>query len=164
MAEPRRSGTGSIAIGYGQIPEPEEVRAFVDKLAGAQSLTVELSNYRYETQKLEFQLEPADTRNVADRFRKDCGDILREEAEIRPEDRPASSQIRAWEGRIMISTSTRYQIITKDLARTKALIEKDPATKREIEYYQANIKSIKTIDEFIKNDRTLQVRHEGLWP
>ena len=53
----------------------------------------------------------------------------------------------------MISTSTRYQIITKDMARTKALIEKEPVTKREIEYYQANIKSVKTIDAFIKNDR-----------
>jgi hypothetical protein len=53
----------------------------------------------------------------------------------------------------MISTSTRYQIINKDLARTKALIEKEPATKREIEYYQANIKNIKTIDDFVKNDR-----------
>jgi hypothetical protein len=53
----------------------------------------------------------------------------------------------------MISTSTRYQIVNKDLARTKSLIEKEPATKREIEYYRANIKNIKTIDEFIKNDR-----------
>jgi hypothetical protein len=53
----------------------------------------------------------------------------------------------------MISTSTSYQIITKDLARTKALIEKEPVTKREIEYHQANIKKIKTINEFIKNDR-----------
>ncbi|WP_404287504.1 DUF1217 domain-containing protein [Microvirga sp. RSM25] len=53
----------------------------------------------------------------------------------------------------MISTSTRYQIVNKDMARTKSLIEKEPATKREIEYYQANIKNIKTIDEFIKNDR-----------
>jgi hypothetical protein len=53
----------------------------------------------------------------------------------------------------MISTSTRYDIVTRDLARTKALIEKDPVTKREIEYYQANIKNIKTIDDFIKNDR-----------
>src|SRR3954468_17731713 len=53
----------------------------------------------------------------------------------------------------MISTSTRYQIVNKDLARTKALIQNEPATKREIEYYQANIKTIKTIDEFIKNDR-----------
>src|SRR3712207_5928737 len=53
----------------------------------------------------------------------------------------------------MISTSTRYQLVTKNLARTKSLIEKDPATKREIEYYQANIRTIKTIDDFIKNDR-----------
>jgi len=53
----------------------------------------------------------------------------------------------------MISTSTRYQLVTKDLARTKALLEKDPVTKREIEYYQANIKTIRTIDEFVKNDR-----------
>lgn len=53
----------------------------------------------------------------------------------------------------MISTSTRYQIVNKDLARTKALIEKDPATKREIEYYRANIKTIKTIEDFVKNDR-----------
>lgn len=53
----------------------------------------------------------------------------------------------------MITTSTRYQLVTRDLARTKALIEKDPATKREIEYYQANIKTIKTIEDFVKNDR-----------
>jgi hypothetical protein len=63
---------------YGQIPEPDQVHAFVDRLAQAQSLTVELSNYRYETRKLEFHLNAGDTRNVAERFRKDCGDILRE--------------------------------------------------------------------------------------
>ena len=82
---------------YGQIPEPEEVRAFVEKLAGASSLTVELSNYRYETQKLEFQLEPADTRNVADRFRKDCGDILRESAESSERSTSGSRAIEPWE-------------------------------------------------------------------
>ena len=53
----------------------------------------------------------------------------------------------------MISTSTRYQIVNTIWHGRKRLIEKDPATKREIEYYQANIKNIKTIDEFIKNDR-----------
>jgi hypothetical protein len=53
----------------------------------------------------------------------------------------------------MISTSTRYQIVNKDLARTKALIQNEPATKRDIEYYQSNIKTIKTIDDFVKNDR-----------
>jgi hypothetical protein len=63
---------------HGQIAEPEQVHAFVDRLARAHSLTVELSNYRYETRKLEFHLDVGDTRNVAERFRKDCGDILRE--------------------------------------------------------------------------------------
>jgi hypothetical protein len=63
---------------YGQIPEPGQVHAFVDRLSRAQSLTIELSNYRYEPRKLEFRLNAADTRNVAERFRKDCGDILRE--------------------------------------------------------------------------------------
>jgi hypothetical protein len=63
---------------YGQIPVPEQVHAFVDRLSQAQSLTVELSNYRYETRTVEFHLNAGDTRNVAERFRKDCGDILRE--------------------------------------------------------------------------------------
>jgi hypothetical protein len=63
---------------YGQIAEPGQVHAFVDRLARAQSLTVELSNYRYETQTVEFRLNAGDTRNVAERFRKDCGDILGE--------------------------------------------------------------------------------------
>ncbi|MBJ6123900.1 hypothetical protein [Microvirga splendida] len=63
---------------HGQIPEPDQVHAFVDRLAEAQNLTVELSNYRYETRKLQFQLDPGDTRNVADRFKQDCRSILRE--------------------------------------------------------------------------------------
>jgi hypothetical protein len=63
---------------YGQIPEPEQVHAFVNRLAQAQSLTIELSNYRFETRTVEFRLNAGDTRNVAERFRKDCGDILRE--------------------------------------------------------------------------------------
>jgi hypothetical protein len=61
---------------YSQIPEPDQVHAFIDRLAQSQSLTVELSNYRYETQKLEFHLNAGDTKNVADRFRQDCKDIL----------------------------------------------------------------------------------------
>ncbi|WP_404287506.1 hypothetical protein ACD578_18960 [Microvirga sp. RSM25] len=63
---------------HGQIPEPEQVHAFVERLAQAQSLTVELSNYRYEARTVEFRLNAADTSNVAERFRKDCRDILRE--------------------------------------------------------------------------------------
>lgn len=61
---------------YGQMPDPAQVRDFVDSLTGAKSLTIELSNYRYETQQYEFRFDPKDTGNVADRFRKDCADIL----------------------------------------------------------------------------------------
>ena len=75
---------GSPEVGYwvyrdrhGQIPDPGQVRAFVDKLAGAQSLTIELSNFRYETRQLEFRFDPKDAKTMADRFRKDCNDILR---------------------------------------------------------------------------------------
>jgi len=56
----------------------------------------------------------------------------------------------------MVSTSTRYQIISMNMTRTKALIEKDPMVKRETEYYLATIKTIKTIDEFVKNDRVFK--------
>ncbi|WP_414473371.1 DUF1217 domain-containing protein [Microvirga sp. M2] len=56
----------------------------------------------------------------------------------------------------MISTSTRYQIITSNLARTKSMIENDASVKREIEYYNKTIKTIKTIDDFIKNDRVFK--------
>jgi hypothetical protein len=56
----------------------------------------------------------------------------------------------------MVSTSTRYQIITTNMTRTKALIENDAAVKREIEYYNKTIKTIKTLDEFIKNDRVFK--------
>jgi len=62
---------------HGQIPDPGQVRAFVDKLAGAQSLTIELSNFRYETRQLDFRFDPKDAKTMADRFRKDCNDILR---------------------------------------------------------------------------------------
>jgi hypothetical protein len=56
----------------------------------------------------------------------------------------------------MVSTSTRYQIITNNMTRTKALIENDASVKRETEYYNKTIKSIKTVDEFIKNDRVFK--------
>lgn len=63
---------------HGQIPDPGQVWAFIERLAGAKSLTIELSNYRYETRQHAFRFDPKDTSNVADRFRKDCAAILRE--------------------------------------------------------------------------------------
>jgi hypothetical protein len=61
---------------YGQVPDADQVWGFVDELAQAKSLTIELSNYRYETQRHEFYLNESDTRNLADRFRQDCRDII----------------------------------------------------------------------------------------
>jgi len=73
---------GSPELGYwmyrgrvGQIADREQVNLFLDKLAGAQTLVVELSNYRLEPQRSEFQLNAADTKTVADKFRQDCRDI-----------------------------------------------------------------------------------------
>jgi hypothetical protein len=63
---------------HGQIPDSGRVWTFVEKLAGARSLTIELSNYRYETQQHEFRFDPQEADTVADRFRKDCDNILRE--------------------------------------------------------------------------------------
>lgn len=59
----------------GQLANSEQVSLFLEKLSGAQSLVVELSNYRYETQRSEFQFDAADTKAVAERFRQDCRDI-----------------------------------------------------------------------------------------
>lgn len=62
----------------GQLANSEQVALFLDKLSGAQSLVIELSNYRYETQRSEFQFSAADTKAVAERFRQDCRDIAGE--------------------------------------------------------------------------------------
>lgn len=70
---------GSPELGYwmyggrvGQISDREQVNLFLEKLVGAQTLVVELSNYRLETQRSEFQFDSADTKTVADKFRQDC--------------------------------------------------------------------------------------------
>lgn len=62
---------------HGQIADPDQVHAFIQRLAQARTLTVELSNYRYETRKLDFHFDTSDTKNVAERFTKDCQSILR---------------------------------------------------------------------------------------
>ncbi|WP_243374078.1 DUF1217 domain-containing protein [Microvirga solisilvae] len=56
----------------------------------------------------------------------------------------------------MVSTATRYQIISTNMARTKTQIQNDPIVKRETDYYNATIKTIKTVDDFVKNDRVFK--------
>ena len=53
----------------------------------------------------------------------------------------------------MINTFLSYQLITRDLAKSIDRVEAQPVVKRETEYYLANIGKVKSIEEFVKNDR-----------
>ncbi len=53
----------------------------------------------------------------------------------------------------MISTMTQYQIVTRNMDRSMQMVADDPIVERETEYYLANISDVKTIDEFLEDDR-----------
>ena len=53
----------------------------------------------------------------------------------------------------MLSTFTSYQLIARDIPKAIDRIEADPITKRDTDYYLANIGSVKSIDDFVKNTR-----------
>lgn len=53
----------------------------------------------------------------------------------------------------MLTTSDSYRLITSDLARSLKNLAKDPQIARESKYYLEHIGDIKTVDDFIKNDR-----------
>jgi hypothetical protein len=53
----------------------------------------------------------------------------------------------------MLGTVARYQQITRNVDRTLATLAQRPDVKRESEYYLANIRSVKSIEDFLKNDQ-----------
>jgi hypothetical protein len=53
----------------------------------------------------------------------------------------------------VINTFTSYQLIARDLPKALDRIENQPMVDRETKYYLENITKVKTIDEFVKNDR-----------
>jgi hypothetical protein len=53
----------------------------------------------------------------------------------------------------MINTMTSYQLIAKDLPRALTRVSKEPLVQRESDYYLKNIGKVKSIDDFMKNDR-----------
>lgn len=53
----------------------------------------------------------------------------------------------------MINTFTSYQIITRDLERSIERIQHQPLVQRETEYYLENISKVKTIEEFVEDER-----------
>ena len=53
----------------------------------------------------------------------------------------------------MLTTTDSYRLIADNLTRSLATLSKDPQIARESKYYLENIGQIKSVDDFIKNDR-----------
>ncbi|MEI9419758.1 DUF1217 domain-containing protein [Mesorhizobium sp. Cs1299R1N1] len=53
----------------------------------------------------------------------------------------------------MLSTYTSYQLITKDINKSIDRVAQQPTVDRDTQYYLANITKVKSIDDFVKNDR-----------
>lgn len=53
----------------------------------------------------------------------------------------------------MLTTSDSYRLIAQNLSKSLTRLSKDPQIARESKYYLENIGQIKTVDDFIKNDR-----------
>jgi hypothetical protein len=53
----------------------------------------------------------------------------------------------------LINTYTSYQFITRDMDVSLKRVQSQPMVQRETEYYLANITKVKSIDEFLADDR-----------
>lgn len=53
----------------------------------------------------------------------------------------------------LLSTYISYQLIAKDIPKSIARIEQQPTVDRDTQYYLANITKVKSIDDFVNNDR-----------
>ncbi|MDZ5698436.1 DUF1217 domain-containing protein [Chelativorans sp. M5D2P16] len=52
-----------------------------------------------------------------------------------------------------MNTYTSYQLIARDMAQSISRVEAQPMVGRETEYYRENIEKVKTIEEFVADDR-----------
>ncbi|CDX11466.1 conserved hypothetical protein [Mesorhizobium sp. ORS 3324] len=53
----------------------------------------------------------------------------------------------------MLNTYSSYQLIVKDINKSIDRIEQQPTVDRDTQYYLANITKVKSIDDFVNNDR-----------
>jgi hypothetical protein len=53
----------------------------------------------------------------------------------------------------LLSTYVSYQLIARDMTKAIDRVEREPTVDRETKYYQENISKVKTIEEFVKDDR-----------
>ncbi len=52
-----------------------------------------------------------------------------------------------------MNTYLSYQLIARDITQALGRVEKEPTVDRDTKYYEANIGKVKTIEEFVNNDR-----------
>lgn len=53
----------------------------------------------------------------------------------------------------MLGTVARYQQVARNIQKSMGAISQRPEVKRESDYFLANIRTVKSADEFLKNDR-----------
>ena len=53
----------------------------------------------------------------------------------------------------MVNTYTSYQLIVRDIAKAMDRVERQPTVDRETKYYLQNIAKVKSVEEFVKDDR-----------
>lgn len=53
----------------------------------------------------------------------------------------------------MISTSLSYNLVTRDIPKAIERVAQAPMTARDVAYFRENIGSIKSIDDFMNDDR-----------
>jgi hypothetical protein len=53
----------------------------------------------------------------------------------------------------VLNTNTSFKLITRDIERSLDRVERDPAVKREAEYYLKNISKVKSVKDFLADDR-----------
>jgi hypothetical protein len=53
----------------------------------------------------------------------------------------------------VLNTYASYQLITRDIDKSLSRVQKQPLVDRETKYYLDNITKVKSIDEFVNNDR-----------
>ena len=56
----------------------------------------------------------------------------------------------------MFSTSASFRLITTNLQRSLDTVAQQPVASREIEHYKENISNIKTVDDFMADDRVFR--------
>lgn len=56
----------------------------------------------------------------------------------------------------MFGTVARFQQIARNIDKTLGTLSRRPEVKREADYYLSNIRKVKSVDEFLRNDRLYQ--------